>query len=275
MGKTMRVILALTVVLALASSASAQQLSLTFNNGLVSLQASNVPVRTILAEWSRLGGTKVLNAEKVAGAPLTLQLVDVPEKQALEIILRNVAGYMAAPRQAANTGASQYDRILVMPTSSAPKPTSASAGPNNRPGMQGTQRIVPPRPDPDMMQAEQEADAVNEPAFSFPEPGQQNIFQPVGQPTPFGTPIAPGAGQNPFVAFGNPDQQQQAEPAVTINPTGQTPALQFPGQFPGQFPPQQAAPQTTPFGIVGSPTPGVVAQPVQPGQPVPRPPGGN
>src|SRR5690606_18918941 len=119
-GEMMRAILALTVVLALAAPAAAQQVSMTFNDGLVSLQASNVPVRTILAEWSRLGGTEVLNGEKVAGNPVTLQFTDLPEKQALEIILRNVAGYMAAPRQASSTGASHYDRILVMPTSSAP-----------------------------------------------------------------------------------------------------------------------------------------------------------
>src|SRR5690606_8195773 len=222
-GLIMRAILALTVVLALAAPAAAQQLSLTFNNGLVSLQASNVPVRTILAEWSRLGGTEVLNGEKVAGNPVTLHLTDVPEKQALEIILRNVAGYMAAPRQASSAGASGYDRILVMPTSSAPAPAAASANGPNRNGMRGIERIVPPQQDG----TAEADDAINEPVFSFPEQGQQNIFQPVGQPTPFGTPIAPGDGQNPFVSFGNaPDQ---ANPAVTINPTPQSPVIQFPG----------------------------------------------
>ena len=71
-------------------------------------------------------GTKVVGAERIAGSPLTIHLENLPEAQALEIVLRNVAGYMAAPRQAASLGASAYDRILVMPTSSAPQATAAA-----------------------------------------------------------------------------------------------------------------------------------------------------
>ena len=56
---------------------------------------------------------QVVGADKITGAPLTLKLVDMPERQALDIILRNVAGFMAAPRTAAAApGASAYDRIL-------------------------------------------------------------------------------------------------------------------------------------------------------------------
>ena len=60
-------------------------------------------MRTILTEWAKLGGTKVVGAERISGAPLTLKLDDVTEAQALEIILRSVAGYMAAPRRASAT----------------------------------------------------------------------------------------------------------------------------------------------------------------------------
>ena len=87
-----RSIVAVLVVLLCASSASAQVLSLEFHDGRVRLIAENVPVSRILEEWARLGGTKIVNGERVPGAPVTLQLTDVPERQALEIVLRGAAG---------------------------------------------------------------------------------------------------------------------------------------------------------------------------------------
>ena len=57
--------------------ASAQTLSLEFHDGRVRLTAENVPVSRILAEWTRVGGTRIVNGERVPGAPVTLQL-DVP-----------------------------------------------------------------------------------------------------------------------------------------------------------------------------------------------------
>ena len=117
-----RVFLAFAI-LALAWPAHAQQMSLQMKDGRVSLEANAVPVRQILAEWARVGGTKIVGADKITGAPLTLHIVNMPERQALDIILRNVAGFMAAPRLAsAAPGVSGYDRILIMATSSAPAP---------------------------------------------------------------------------------------------------------------------------------------------------------
>ena len=277
----MRTICVGVVVLALSASASAQQLTLQFQDGRVTVDAAGVPVRTILSEWARLGGTRVVGADRVSGAPLTIRLENVPEAQALEIILRNVAGYMAAPRRADSSGASTYDRILVLPTSSAPAAASAAnasrAGGANAAPMAGTQRgarngfIPQPAIDEPQSGAEEPDADVNQPPFSFPPPGQ-NPFQAVGQPTPFGTPVSPG-GEQPavqFAPFGTPGGQAQA---VTVNPTPQppTPFLQFPGMpAPGAAP----APPAGGFGIIGAPTPGVVTPPTAPGQPV-RPPGGN
>jgi hypothetical protein len=255
-----RMLLAALLVL-VAVPATAQTLKLSFANGRVTLEAQQVPVRAILNEWARLGGTKVTGAEKISGSPLTLQLVDLPEAQALEIILRNVAGYMAAPRRLAD-GASTYDRILVMATTTAPASTAPAnrnpaGGPNA--AMQGTQRFIP-RPDPEEIPTVDESDTgVNQPVFSFPQApggnpflpngGQANPFQPVGQPSPFGTPIPPG---------GVPPGMNQGQPAVTVNPT--PPAVAMPGQA------------TPGFGIFGSPQPGAIQPIQQPGQPV-RPPG--
>ncbi len=269
------------LVLALSASASAQQLTLEFQDGRVTVDAAAVPVRTILSEWARLGGTRVVGGDKVAGAPVTIRLENVPEAQALEVILRNVAGYMAAPRRAHAAGASAFDRILVLPTSSAPAAASASAGTrgagNNANPMNGTQRGVRggfnvPPPTEDQPAVADEADpGVNQPPFSFPAPGQ-NPFQGGGQPTPFGTPVSPGA-EPPAVQFGPFGAPAgQGGQAVTVNPTPQqpTPVLQFPGMPAGGPVPGTGGG----FGIIGAPTPGVVTQPASPGQPV-RPPGGN
>src|SRR5262245_5468151 len=264
------------VMLALAVPASAQQLKMSFDNGKVSIDASQVPVRTILAEWAKLGGTKVVNGDKVTGAPLTLKIADMPESQALDIVLRNVAGYMAAPRAVAAAG-SFYDRILVMPTSSAPAAASSATAPgrpggpgNPPPATQGTQRFIPQRPVPAAIAGNEDvvdtSDDANEnppqPVFTFPQPQPgTNIFQPVGQPTPFGTPMSPGAA--PPNIF-NPGQ---ASP-VTINPAPNQPGTTV---YPGQPPPNGG------FGVFGAPAPGMVQQPPQPpnqpGVTVIRPPG--
>ena len=96
-----------------------QPLRLQIAGGRVTLHAQNVPVRTILAEWARLGGATVINGDRVAGLPLTLDLEGVSEREALDIILRGVSGYMLAAREPGGAGASMFDRIMILPTSAA------------------------------------------------------------------------------------------------------------------------------------------------------------
>ena len=124
-------LLALAALIALcAVPARAQQgVALRFQDGRVTLRADNAPVRTILAEWARLGGATIVNGERVVGPPVTIELTDVPERQALDVVLRNVAGYLLAPRRAGSQAASTFDRILILPTSVAPRnpPPAAAA----------------------------------------------------------------------------------------------------------------------------------------------------
>src|SRR5689334_18259953 len=77
-----------------AATASAQQVQLTINNGRVTLMARDATLRQILTEWSRVGQTKIVNLERIPGGPLTLQLVDMPEDQALDVLLRSLSGYV-------------------------------------------------------------------------------------------------------------------------------------------------------------------------------------
>ena len=104
------------------------EVRLTLHDGVVSLVAKDATVRQILAEWAKVGQTKIVNAEGIAGGPISLQLVDVPEEQALDIILRTVSGYLAAPRQIVAANLSHFDRILIMPTS-MPVPVTTPARP--------------------------------------------------------------------------------------------------------------------------------------------------
>lgn len=124
---------ALLLILGSAGSASAQVLSLEFHDGRVKLKAENVPVSRILAEWARLGGTQIVNGERIPGAPLTLQLDDTPERQALEIVLRNAAGYMVLGRDASSTGASAFAKIMVLPTTSRAPAAAALPPPPSAP----------------------------------------------------------------------------------------------------------------------------------------------
>lgn len=267
------------LLLALAAPSAAQQLTLQIQDGLVTLDASNVPPRQILAEWARVGGTKVVGAEKIVGSPVTLKLARMPERRALDIILANVAGYMAAERQAAGpAGASAYDRILILASSTAPAQAAAAprGGANNaNPGFAavGTQRRVPPRP-PDMpdtdvnedvreaLEQEQANANQNQPVFTFPSPpnaapggtGNAPVFMPLnnGGTSPFGAP-QPGV----------------AQPVITLQPNanGQPTIYNFvPNAVNGG-----TQPTTTGFGIVGSPTPGMVQQPPAPPPPPPGP----
>jgi hypothetical protein len=271
---------AVAFVVLSALSAQAQQLSLQLNAGRVTLDAVNVPARQILAEWARIGGTKVVGAEKITGAPLTLKLVDMPERQALDIILRNVAGFMAAPRLAsAVPGASAYDRILIMATSSVvpPQPAAGRNAPAQPFGaaMNGAQRRAAPRPpnlppgvgdepvqdDQGIQDDQADTGVAEQPVFTFPPPQQGGANNPVFVPMPSG-------------GFGNAAPGTQ--PVITLQPGANGPTIYNFVPTDQQGAPAQSQP-TTGFGVIGSPQPGMIqVPPTQPAvsQPPPtRPPG--
>jgi hypothetical protein len=116
---------AAAAVALVASPATAQTpgVSLVIRDGRVTLKAEQASLRQILAEWERQGQVKVVGADKLVGAPVTLTIVDLPEKQALEIVMRGVPGYMAVDRVAqAGTpaGPSRFDRVVVMARATTP-----------------------------------------------------------------------------------------------------------------------------------------------------------
>ncbi len=138
-----RSVLLLALLAALLSRpASAAELRLEIAGGFVTIVASDMPLHQILAEWAKVGSTRIVNAERVAGPPVTLQLENFPEQQALAVLLRSVAGYVAAPRRAGVPGASQYESVMILATSTPPAAAAAAARPPINPG-----RLAPGRVD--------------------------------------------------------------------------------------------------------------------------------
>src|SRR5882757_8688144 len=109
------VLFALAISLA-ASIASAEVRVTMQQNGRVSIVAKDATVRQILTEWARVGQTKIVNVERIPGGPVSIELNNVPESQALEVLLRAMSGYIAAPRAVDVANLSRFDRIIVMPT---------------------------------------------------------------------------------------------------------------------------------------------------------------
>jgi hypothetical protein len=244
-----RVFTFLLVAFTAAAPASAGEVVLEFRDGLVTLTAREAPVRQILEEWSRLGNTRVVNADKVFSGPVTLELARVPEKQALEILLRAAPGYIAAPRADAG-GPSQFARILVMPPSAAPPPRPASIRPPVRPPVFQQPTYTPPvllddqdQPvDPNMPGGQ----GVMQPDPNLPEDGMQGADpnapgQPVPGPYPGVQPYPPAGDQPPPMPEQDGDgipQQPQATPPGPIPGQG-TAVVGRPGQVVTPGPNQQ------------------------------------
>lgn len=239
---------AAAVLIAHAASVSAQSIKLEFQDGRVNLTAQNAPVRAILAEWTRLGGTNIVNGDRVTGAPLTLELQGVPERQALDIVLRGVAGYMIAARELPGRGASKFDRVMILPTSSAPRPTTNTAAfaPPPRPV---TQDFFDDDDDVDITTLrERDQEAVRR----AEELARQRILEQsnrvIGQPMVTGEGGAPTIRQAPAFVPG-PQPQPTVAPAQPGQPRPTNPFSALPGSSrPGEVtaPPPQERPQDVP-----------------------------
>ena len=215
---------AVTAAMLWAAPASAE-VQLSIANGRVTLIATNATVREILAEWSRIGQTRVVNGEKVPGAPVTLELRDIPESQALAIILRSVGGYIAAPREVPLASVSKFDRILVMPTVAPVRTATTSAPPPAvfAPPSAPTFNQPPAAADnPDAGRInELRNELLNRTQQTFEQLNNANTAQPATAPAPVmsqptqqpAAPAAPAAGsRRPGTIAPAPQQQPQSNP---------------------------------------------------------------
>jgi hypothetical protein len=245
--------LALFAVFAAGSTAVAD-VRLTLNSGRVTVVAKDATVRQILAEWARVGQTKIINAERIPGGPINLELTDVPEQQALEVLLSAISGYVAAPRTPDTASSSVFDRIIVMPTTVAPPAAAASAPPP--PAFTPAPAFAPPVPadDQDDDRPTQPGGAPNRaPVFVFPQPQVPNQQVPT-----------PGVVVSP--------PQQVPQPFQPTGTGAPSPNVVYPGPVPvtGASTPTGVA---VPGMVVPAPQPST-GQPivVYPGQPTPQTP---
>ena len=230
-------IIAVAAALLAVSTASAD-VRVTMQNGRVSVVAKDATVRQILAEWARVGQTKIVNMERAPGGPLTLELTNVPEAQALEILLRTLSGYITAPRPVQAANLSRFDRIIIMPTLAAARPATSSSPPP--PVFQQSPQFQPPQAADDEVEDEKPA-----PNVAVPSPPRGPVFNSFPQPQ-------------------------------VVNPQAPPPQPGAPSQVPAQGGPTSSPQPVAPYGGVS--VPGMVAPPppAPPGQPVRRPggPGG-
>ena len=125
MGWIEKVAVSLVVSLAVSTSAFAD-VQVSINDGRVSIVAKNASAGEILTEWAKVGQMKIVNLEWLPRDLVTIELTNVSEQKALDVVLRRVSGYVAAQRVVAVPNASVFDRILVMPARMAPMPATTA-----------------------------------------------------------------------------------------------------------------------------------------------------
>lgn len=246
---TRSLVFAVSAWAAFASAAHAD-VQVSLRNGRVTLIAKDATLRQILAEWARVGQLKIINLERIPGGPLTLELRDVPEGEALDILLRSLSGYIAAPRATLVADASVYDSVSVMPTIAAAPTRGLAPAPAPAP-FAPLGGFVPNDDDQNGQQA------VRPPVFAPQFPGQPSV-QPGGAPNNVARPVLPVV--RPGIV----------SPQPNVNPNEAAPSIPPPLPFQNQ---PSAAPGSQAPGAIGVSAPGMIAPAPaasQPGQ-VPQP----
>lgn len=105
---------AAVVAAAVAGPVAADDVDLSFSAGRVTVVAAGVPLAAILDEWARLGETRFVASDGLPARAVSVRLVDVPEREALRVLLRAAGGYIAESRSASQPGVSAFERVLVM-----------------------------------------------------------------------------------------------------------------------------------------------------------------
>jgi hypothetical protein len=198
----------------------------------------------------------MVNAERIPGGPLTLELRDVPEAEALDVLLRSLSGYFAAPRAAIGAAdASVFESVVVMPTIAASAPRTAAAGSPAPPQFQ---------PVPIINQNEDDQDNANvRPVGNPPPPGAQPVRPPI-----FSTFPAPQQG-NPNNGAQPRPTLPSVRPGIVAQPQG-NPGGDSPAPVPQPVAQPPAAPSSRPGAPIGVSAPGMVAPAAPPQPTVPR-----
>lgn len=214
---TIAALLAAFTVLPRSAAASVQ---LTIADGRVWLVARDATIAEILDEWARLGGTRIVNADRVPGK-FTIELTATPEAQALDLLLRPAGGFAASERAAgspATRSQSRFATIVIVPRQASPALAKASPPVYQPPAVPvqtvapGVQRILGPdgQPVPD-----DQEDAPPQRQVS-PAPSMPPGFSAPPQSRP---PADAAPGPTPQIPAGAP------VPGMIVQPPKGTPAV--------------------------------------------------
>lgn len=251
--------LGLTLVLGATGLAQAGEVRLTIKDGRVALVARDATLREILVEWERVGGTRIVNRDRVPGTRLDIEFADISEEQALTTLLRPIAGYMASRRVSPDGGASVFSRLVLMPalatpatyTSPAPVQSAGPSGGGNQPGMGGPpfgrpgmqRRVLPDGRVVTVMDDPQQADepdaAEDERSGRIP-PGLMR--QPGAMPSRAQQDSPAGDAQQTYPPPG------QAAPTPSAAPTLPSQTIGTPGMLPAAKPGAAPPPPIKPPG---------------------------
>ena len=222
---TRRSVLAAVLVAVASLSAQAQTVKVEFLMGKVNLVAQDASLRAIMTEWARVGGTRLVNPERLTGGPVTLELVGVPERQALDILMRDVGGYILGPRAALVAGVS-----VVRPPGRRRRRGGETLASGTRrcraAAAAGTCRRGPIEREPIVDDADDEPDTPERaepatrarPGAPMPTPG----LPPLPQTQPAPEPARPTPG-NPFGAVPGASRPGVVQPAAPAQPPAETP----------------------------------------------------
>lgn len=246
----------------LAVSTAGADVRLTMENGRVSLVAKDATLRQILAEWARVGQAKVVNAEGIPnGQPLSLELSNVSEQQALDVLLRSASGYLLAPRATLSPNLSRFDRVIVMPPSVAPRNASSGLSGGGSGSGSGSSGAVLPQPQV-FPQPQLEA-PVDEDGPSIP-PARGPLFPS----------IAPQMGSQQGPIQGNQPGFQAGPMGESPSPPPGAPQMPVTSAFPGAViapPSSSTGPAGAASGRMGTSRPGQFIPAPPPGQQTTRP----
>lgn len=123
--------------LAAAAPAAGQAPEVSFDAGRVTITAREAPLAAILDAWARQGDSRFVGAGRLAERAVSVQLVDVPEREALRVLLRLADGYVALPRASGQAGASAFDRVFIMAGSGRPRTARQTPAAQPAPGADG------------------------------------------------------------------------------------------------------------------------------------------
>ena len=141
-------ILLVTALLSIgALPAAAQSVKVSFHGGKVDLVRARTPRCGRSSPSGRASAARASSTPSgSSGPPMTVEFKDAYEQRVLEALLRNVAGYIVGPRPIAGAAsASGFDRIVILPTSTAPRrPSSVTPAVSRPPGPQPIRRLPMP-----------------------------------------------------------------------------------------------------------------------------------